>query len=138
MRLSALAVAALALIFTCAGCKSSDLPPNPTSLINGTRDRLNPYRMTLATDPAYPHAGPVLLKVHVIDAANQPAEGLTVKADVSMAGMNGAQHLTLDGRGNGDYEGQITVDMAGAWDVNLTASKADKSGQQRLVLDVGN
>jgi hypothetical protein len=137
MRLSALAVALLML--TCVGCKSSDLPPSPASLINGTRDRLNPYRMTLATDPSYPHAsGPIQLKVHVIDAANQPADGLTLNAEVSMAGMNGSHQLTLDGRGNGDYDGQLNVDMAGSWDVNLTASKDGKSGRQKLMMDVGN
>lgn len=141
MRLRTLAVVAAALLtLACAACKQGDLPPNPTSLINGTRDRLNPYRMTLSTDPASPRfGGPITLKVHVIDAANQPADGLTLKADVSMAGMTqGDQHLTLDGRGNGDYDGQVNVDMAGAWDVNLTASREGKSGQQRLVLDVGN
>jgi nitrogen fixation protein FixH len=95
--------------------------------------------MTLAKDPSYPHAsGPIQLKVHVIDAANQPADGLTLNAEVSMAGMNGSHQLTLDGRGNGDYDGQLNVDMAGSWDVNLTASKDGKSGQQKLMMDVGN
>jgi len=28
--------------------------------------------------------------------------------------------------------------MAGSWDVNLTASKDGKSGQQKLMMDVGN
>ena len=140
MRSRLFLAAAIALfMITCAGCKSSDLPPSPASLINGTRDRLNPFRMTLSTDPTNPRAGSVLLKVHVIDAANQPAEGVTLKADVSMAGMgSGAQHLTLDGRGNGDYEGQVTLEMPGAWDVDLTATKDDKSKQLRLIVDVGN
>jgi hypothetical protein len=140
MRSRLLLAAAIALfIVTCAGCKSSDLPPSPSSLINGTRDRLNPFRMTLTTDPTAPRAGSVTLKVHVIDAANQPAEGVTLKADVSMAGMDhGAQHLTLDGRGNGDYEGQVTLEMPGAWDVDLTATKDDKSKQLRQIVDVGN
>jgi hypothetical protein len=140
MRNRILANAAVALfLLTCAACKSGDLPPSPSSLINGTRDRLNPYRMTLATDPSSPHAsGPILLKVHVIDAANQPADGLTLNAEVSMVGMNGSHHLTLDGRGNGDYDGQVNVDMAGSWDVDVTASKDGKSGKQKLVMEVGN
>jgi hypothetical protein len=140
MRLRTLAAVFTALLLLAsAGCKSSDLPPSPSSLINGTRDRLNPFRMTLTTDPAYPHPGPVGIKVHVIDAANQPADGVTLKADISMAGMDhGAQHLTLDGRGNGDYDGQVTLEMAGSWDVDLTASKDDKSKQLRLMIDVGN
>jgi len=64
---------------------------------------------------------------------------VTLKADVSMAGMDhGAQHLTLDGRRNGDYEGQVTLEMPGSWDVDLTATKDDKSKQLRQIVDVGN
>ncbi|MDR3740772.1 MAG: FixH family protein [Terracidiphilus sp.] len=142
MRLRTLGVtaAAILLVLACSACKSSDLPPSPASLINGTRDRLNPFRMTLSTDPTSPRAsGPITLKVHVIDAANQPADGVTLKADVSMAGMSsGDQHLTLDGHGNGDYDGRVNLDMAGSWDVNLTASRDGKSQQLKLFLDVGN
>lgn len=76
-----------------------------------------------------------MLKVHVIDAANQPADGVTLDADVSMGGMS--QHLTLSGTGGGDYETQMNLEMAGSWDVDLTATKDGKSRQQRLSIDVG-
>lgn len=141
MRLQTFALFAVAaLLLASAGCKSSDLPPSPTSLINGTRDRLNPFRFTLTTDPTYAKAsGPIQIKVHVIDAANQPADGVTLKADISMSGMDhGAQHIVLDGRGNGDYDGQVNLEMPGSWDVDLTATKDDKTRQQRLLIDVGN
>ena len=97
-------------------------------------------KMSLTTDPTAPKSGgPILLKVHVIDAANQPADGITLKANVSMSGMDqGAQHLTLSGRGGGDYEAQMTLDMAGSWDVDLTATKDDKSSQQKLSIAVGS
>jgi YtkA-like protein len=124
-----------------AGCKSEEaaLPPSPTTLINGTRDRLNPFRFTLTTDPASPNFnGPITIKVHVIDAANQPADGVTVQADLSMSGMGqGAQHLTLDGKGGGDYEGDVKLEMAGSWDVDLTAARDDRNGHQRLSIEVG-
>ena len=132
------AIAVLTLAFT--GCKSeSSLPPNPSTLINNTRDRLTPFRFTLATDPASPnYNAPIMLKVHVIDAANQPADGVTLKADVTMSGMDhGAQHLTLSGRGDGDYEGQVNLEMAGSWDVDLTASRGDKSREQKFSIQVG-
>jgi len=76
-----------------------------------------------------------MLKVHVIDATNQPADGVTVSADVSMGGT--AKHLTLSGRGDGDYEGQMDLEMSGSWDVDLTATKDGKSRQQRLSIEVG-
>jgi YtkA-like len=136
--LAIVAVTALTLAFT--GCKSeSALPPSPTSIINNARDRLTPFRFTLTTDPIAPKSsGPILLKVHVIDAANQPADGITLKANVSMSGMDqGAQHLTLSGRGGGDYEAQMNLNMAGSWDVDLTATKDEKSSQQKLSIAVG-
>jgi len=137
----ALALFAVALLtLVSSGCKSEDvvLPPSQASLINGTRDRLNPYRFTLSTDPASPNFnGPITLKVHVIDATGQPADGVTVEADVSMSGMDqGAQHVTLDGKGGGDYEGDVKLEMAGSWDVDLTAARDGKSGKQRLSIEV--
>jgi hypothetical protein len=116
----------------------SELPPAPAALINSTRDRLTPFRFNLTTDPASPSANSsVLLKVHVIDGANQPADGVTLSADVSMIGGGSMQHLTLDGNGDGDYEGRVNLDAAGSWDVDLTASKDGKSRQQRLNIVVG-
>jgi hypothetical protein len=140
MRLRTLAIAAVAVLtLACAGCKSSDLPPSPASLINGTRDRLTPFRFTLTTDPTSPHAsGPILLKVHVIDAAGQPAAGVTVKADVTMSGMEHGAHVTLDDRGGGDYDGEVSLEMAGSWDVDLTATRDGKTRQQKLSIEVGS
>jgi hypothetical protein len=123
------------------GCKTDTvLPPSPTALINNTRDRLTPFRFTLTTDPSTPSFNsPIVLKVHVIDAANQPADGVTLQADVSMGGMDqGAQHLTLSGGSDGDYQGEMKLDMAGSWDVVLTATKDGKSRQQRLSIEVGS
>lgn len=147
MRLSSRTIAAAALLsvvllsLASSGCKSSDvvLPPSPASLINGTRDKLNPFRCTLTTDPASPsYNNAILIKVHVIDATNQPADGVSVQADISMGGMDhGAQHVTLDGKGGGDYEGEVNLEMAGSWDVDLTASRDGKSEQQRLSIEVG-
>jgi YtkA-like len=140
MRVHSLAIAAIAaLTLGFGGCKSESMPPNPSAIINNTRDRLTPFRFTLTTDPASPrYSSPIVLKVHVIDAANQPADGVTLKADVSMGGMDrGAQHLTLSGKGDGDYEGQLDLEMAGSWDVDLTGSKDGKSRQQKLNIDVG-
>jgi hypothetical protein len=141
MRLSTLVLTAtFALSISFAGCKSgTSMPPNPTTIINNTRDQLTPFRFTLATDPTPPsYSRPITLKVHVIDAASQPADGVTLKADVSMSGMDsGAQHLTLSGKGGGDYEGQMNLEMAGSWDVDLTATKDGKSRQQKLSIEVG-
>jgi hypothetical protein len=137
MRLGTVAMFTVVFVLTFTGCKSEPaLPPSPTSLINNTRDRLNPFRFTVTTDPTSPSSkGPIMLKVHVIDAANQPADGVTLNADVSMAGM--AQHLILSGKGDGDYETQMNLEMPGSWDLDLTATKDGKSSRQQLNIEVG-
>jgi hypothetical protein len=139
-RIVALAVIAAAIYFAVKYKSEPVAPPNAATIINNTRDRLTPFRFTLATDPASPNFNsPILLKVHVIDGANQPADGVELKADVSMSGMDqGAQHLTLSDRGNGDYEGQVKLEMAGSWDVDLTATKDGKSRQQKMSIEVGS
>lgn len=139
-RLVALAVVAVVIYFAVKYKPEPVGPPNPATIINNTRDRLTPFRFTLATDPASPNFNsPFQLKVHVIDGANQPADGVELKADVSMSGMDqGAQHLTLSDRGNGDYEGQVKLEMAGSWDVDLTATKDGKSRQQKMSIEVGS
>ena len=143
MRFRLIAIAAIAaMLYFAFKYKPEPVAPplDPTAIINGTRDKLTPFRFTLATDPASPNFNsPILLKVHVIDAAGQPADGVELKADVSMSGMDqGAQHLTLSGRGNGDYDGELKLEMAGSWDVDLTATKDGKSGQQKLSIEVGS
>lgn len=141
MRLSTLAITAVTALTLCfTGCKSEPaMPPSPTSIINHARDQLTPFRFTLTTDPTSPkYNGPIMLKVHVVDAANQPADGVTLKANVSMSGMQqGAHQLTLSGKGDGDYEAPMNLEMAGSWDVDLTATKDDKSRQQKLSIEVG-
>jgi hypothetical protein len=71
----------------------------------------------------------------VIDSADQPADGVTLTADFSMSGMT--QHITLEGKGGGDYEGRVNLEMAGSWDVDLTATRDEKRREQRLSIEVG-
>jgi hypothetical protein len=143
MRFRFLAIAAIAaVVYFAVKYKPAPViaPPNPAMIIQSTRDRLTPFRFVLATEPTSPSFNaPILLKVHVIDAADQPADGVELKADVSMSGMDqGAQHLVLSGRGNGDYDGRVNLEMAGSWDVDLTATKDGKSRQQKLSIEVGS
>ena len=137
--ISAAVALSLGFVLLASGCKSENtLPPAPASLINNTRDRLNPFRCTLVTEPSAPSfKDQILLKVHVIDAANQPADGVELNADVSMPGMNGAQHVSFSGTGDGDYQGAVKVEMAGSWDVELSATREGKSSKQRFTIEVG-
>ena len=134
-------VAVAALVYYAVKYKPEPITPplDPARIIQHTRDQLTPFRFTLATDPASPsYSAPIVLKVHVIDASDQPADGVELKADISMSGMDhGAQHIVLRGTGNGDYEGRLNLEMAGSWDVDLTATRDGKIRQQKLSIEVG-
>ena len=57
MRFRLVALAAVAVVIYFAVKYKPEpvaLPPNPATIINNTRDRLTPFRFTLATDPASP------------------------------------------------------------------------------------
>jgi hypothetical protein len=139
MRIPVLAVAAaVVLIAGSLGCKDS-LPPSPSSLINGTRERLVPFRFTLATEPSNPHPeGPTRLLVHVIDGSGNPVTGATVIATVT-TGSNSStlRQVTLDDMGKGDYQGDVNLETPGIWDIDLQATREGKVRQQRFSIMVG-
>ena len=142
MRLRLLSAApAVLLVLALAGCTGGDsvLPPSPTAIINQTRDRLNPFRFTLKTDPAEPSAsGYFTLYVHVVDAEGNPAEGVNLQAQVSIGGIGeGPQHITFDDRGAGDYQASLDLNMPGSYSVNVIADKDGKHKEQRFYVDVG-
>lgn len=141
MRLRILAIAIVAALAYFAIEHNTALPaaPDSTALISGLRDQVSPFSFTLNTDPDPPSSDlPVMLRVHVTDAAGQPTNGLTVEANVSMSGTDrGMQHTTLHSKGNGVYEGRVNLESAGTWDVELTATKDDKRARQRLTIEVG-
>jgi len=142
MPIRLLAVASLVLLTLASpGCKSTSIDvPNPSTLIHGTRDRLNPFRFTLTTEPESPSAATTFtIRVHVIDAAGQPAEGVDLEADLSTTAMAGSpQHVTFDDAGAGDYTADVNLSEPGGWDLNLGASKDGKTKHQRFYLQLSS
>ncbi len=141
MRLRLFAIPAVAALAYFAIQHRSELPapPDPAALIMSLRNQTPPFRFTLDTEPQPPSCdAPVMLKVHVIDAAGKPADGLSIEADASLSGTDhGAQHVTLRGKGHGNYEGKVELQVAGSWEVDLSATKDLQRGKQRLSLEVG-
>jgi nitrogen fixation protein FixH len=140
MRFCVLVIAAVVVLTCVAIGHNSGLLflSDPTAFILRMRDQVSPFRFALTTDPEPPDcSAPVKLKVHVTDSSSKPADGLFLEADVSMANMDhGAQHVTLRGKGNGDYEGRLNLEMAGSWNVDLTATKGNTRTRQRLSIEV--
>jgi len=110
--------------------------PDPSALLLSLREP--PYRFTLITDPEPASYGsPITLKVHAIDAASHPANGLAIEAEVSKDGATrAAQHVTFRGVGNGDYRGVVDLDTAGSWDVYLTGTKGSEKVRDKLSIEI--
>jgi hypothetical protein len=138
MRFRILTLAAVAVLVYLAYDYRADfgtMPDLTTAIIN----LRNPsFRFALHTMPDPPTCDTsVRLEVHAIDADGQSADGLTVRAYVSMNGMEGtAQEVTLRGKGGGNYEGRVSFEWAGSWEVDVTGTKAFKNGRQRLSIEV--
>jgi hypothetical protein len=142
MRLRVLAIAIVAALayFVVQDKSTLSAPLDSAALIRNIRDQSSPFRFTLHTDPEPPsYDSPIVLRVHVTDAAGRPADGLAVEATVSMSGMDhGAQHTILHGKGNGVYESKVKVETAGSWNVDVTATKktGNSSSSERLNMEV--
>jgi hypothetical protein len=141
LRLRVVAIAAVAGLTYFATEHRSELPaaPDPGALILNLRNQFTPFRFTVGTYPESPNCDtPITLKVHVIDAAGYPVDGLIVEAAASVTGVDhGAQYVTLRGKGHGNYEGRIKLELAGSWQVDLTGTTAFKTSRQRFSIDVG-
>jgi hypothetical protein len=138
MRVRILTFAAVAVLVYFAYDYRADFGklPDPTTAILNLR---NPsFRFALHTMPDPPTCDTsVRLEVHAIDAGGQSAEGLTVQAYVFMNGMEGtAQEVTLHGKGGGNYEGRVSFEWAGTWEVDVTGTKAFQHTRQRLSIEV--
>lgn len=113
--------------------------PDPTALIISLRNQAQPFTYTLTTDPNDPTCDhTTILVVHAVDSAGQPIDGLKLEADVFMAESNhGVQEVKLKGKGHGNYEGKVSLEQVGSWDVDLVGEKDGHRARQRLTVDIG-
>jgi hypothetical protein len=138
MRFRTLTIVAVAvLVFLAYDYRASFRTlPDPTTAIINLRNP--PFRFALHTVPDPPTCDTsVRLEVRAIDAGGRSADGMTVQAYVFMNGMEGtSQEITLHGKGGGNYEGRVTFESAGTWEVDVTGTKGFQHGRQRLSIEV--
>jgi hypothetical protein len=134
------AAAVVALAFYATGHKIA-VPalPSPTTLILNMRSEVQPFHFSLGTEPEPPRCGaPITLRVHVSDAAGQAVDGLKIEVNASMHGTDHeARQLTLRNKGQGNYEGRVTLEAAGSWDLDLVATKDGRRARERISVEVG-
>lgn len=135
---AAVVVVALAL-FAYQHREALSLTPDPTALIIGLRNQVQPFRYTLTTEPGDPSCDrPFLLMVHAADSAGQPIDGLKLEADITMTGTDhGVQEVKFKSKGHGDYQAKVSLEVTGSWDVNIEGEKDGRHARQKLTVDVG-
>lgn len=84
---------------------------------------------TVRTDPAPPRKGENNLEITLKDSAGKPIDDAEVSLAFympAMPAMNMSEMRStaqLKSAGNGTYKGNVTIGMAGDWDVTITATR---------------
>jgi Cu(I)/Ag(I) efflux system membrane fusion protein/cobalt-zinc-cadmium efflux system membrane fusion protein len=108
------------------------IPPPPgageAAAMNGPAPQAA-VQIEFTTDPAPPHKGTNMYRVHLKGPDGTPVTGATVSVrsymaampEMGMAAMNVPTQLTE--KGNGVYEGQTKLESGGTWQITVTATK---------------
>ncbi len=127
--LGCLALASILLLAACGPSKPE--PPKPKE------DRF-PWNASLKTEPGKPQMNkPVSFQLTLLDEAGKPVTGAQVRGSLVMPLMDmGKNEFSFTEKGNGIYEGSGKMDMAGPWDLVVTAKANALEGQKNFSLRV--
>jgi nitrogen fixation protein FixH len=94
--------------------------------------------MSLAMDPSHPKFGrKTTFRVTVKQTLGTPVEGAQLEASLVMPLMDmGKNQFALKPAGNGEYEGAGEFNMAGEWEVIVSASAQGKTGKTTFNVNV--
>ena len=87
----------------------------------------------LTTDPSPAQRGNNVLRVKLADANGAPIAGAEVTVKFYMPAMTAMGMAAMDvttklgDKGNGIYEGNVTLDSGGTWQVTITVQKAGQT-----------
>jgi len=111
------------------GSYASPSPGATTSQPKDTSASQSTVQIDLSTEPQTPQKGKNLYRVKLFTANGSPVTGAQVSVRSYMAGMPemgmAAMNVVtpLVEKGNGVYEGQVTLESGGTWKITATALK---------------
>jgi nitrogen fixation protein FixH len=127
-------ITVLALII--AGCHKQN--SEPAAHASANNPATSSWKLALAMVPDPPLSDrPIIFHLRVTDMAGKPITGAHVTAALIMPLMDmGKNEVAFIDKGEGNYEGPGKFNMAGPWNVLVTASVQGKSGQQTFAVSV--
>jgi len=111
------------------GSYASPPPGGTTTEPKNSSSTQNTVQIDFAMEPQTPHKGTNLYRVKLFAADGSPVTGAEVSVRSYMAGMPemgmAAMNVVtpLAEKGNGVYEGQVTLESGGTWKITVTALK---------------
>lgn len=125
-----------------AGCKKKESPPpvprQKSAIISTQEAPGSAFMMSLAMDPAQPKSGSKTnFRVAVKQTLGRPVDGAQVEASLVMPLMDmGKNQFPLKPAGEGQYSGTGEFNMAGEWEVIVTATDNGKTGKTTFNVNV--
>ncbi len=126
-----------------AGCKKKEsAPPVPhekSAIISTQAAPGSPFIMSLVMDPAQPKFGrKTNFHVALKQLQGTPVNNAQAEISLVMPLMDmGKNQFPLKPAGNGQYEGTGEFNMAGEWEVVVTARAEGKTGKTTFNVNVG-
>ena len=135
-----LTLAALLLLILFAGCRSSEQPkPSPQGQAEASaKATQSPLQMTLETDPAkVVEEKQFTFRVRVTDQAGNPVQDAALHGALTMTLMDhGKQEMDFVHKSAGIYEASAKAEMAGGWELNVTAKRGAETTTKNFPLRV--
>ena len=134
-------VVALAVaVLTLGACKTkSELKPSGQGEARAAAEATqSAFQMTLTTDPSeLKDDKQFTLRVKVVDQAGKPVPDATLRGELIMKTMDmGKNEFDFAAKGDGTYETSARPDMAGPWEIKVTAKRGADLGEKTFDLVV--
>jgi nitrogen fixation protein FixH len=129
-----LAVALVALVLGIAtSCKTKrELKPSSQGESSAAAEAQSALQMTLTTDPQEVKDGKQFtVRVKVTDRAWNPVSDAKLHGSLVMTTMDmGKNEFEFAAKGDGNYEASVKPDMAGPWEIKVTAKRGADVGEK--------
>lgn len=139
MKQACIAMLAFAVL-TLGACKTkSELKPTGQGEASASaKATQSAFQMMLTTDPQDVKDGKQFtIRVKVMDQSGKPVPDAKLHGSLTMTTMDmGKNEFDFTAKGDGTYEAAATADMAGPWEIKVSAKRGADVGEKSFELVV--